>query len=100
VRFGMPLPDRIANAPELFFGSEFYYNCFLELTSSRAVGMGVGPISYLSMLEYCVLNDITGEQRDDLLWIVQKLDSKYLKWSTDNGSERVQPKNETGGKKG
>lgn len=86
MRFGMPVPDRIANAPELDVGLGLYYNAFLDLTSSRPSGMGLGAISYLMMAEYCVALDFDAEQRDDLLWILPRLDAKYLGWSRNKSS--------------
>jgi len=81
MRFGLPLPDRIQNAPELNLGSELYYTGFLELTSCRQVGMDLGPIPLLAILEYCMINGIEGEQLDDFVWMIQRLDQKYLEWS-------------------
>jgi len=81
MRFGLPLPDRIQNAPELNLGLELFYIGFLELTSCRQVGMGIGPITNLSMMDYCDRNGIVGEQREDFLWILPRLDHKYLEWS-------------------
>lgn len=76
----MPLPPKIANAPELQVGLEFYYSAFLELTSCRFLGFGEGPISYLAMQNYCEVNDVVGEQRDDLVYHIQQMDAAYLKW--------------------
>ena len=81
MRFGMPLPDRIQNAPELTLGSELYYIGFLDLTSCRQIGTGLGPIPLLSLLEYCMINGIEGEQQEDFVWFIQRLDQKYLQWS-------------------
>lgn len=88
MRFGTPLPDRIRNAPELNLGSELYYTGFLELTSCRQLGMGIGPIPLLSILEYCIIRGIDGEQGEDFLWFIQRLDAKYLDWS----AARAKPK--------
>lgn len=77
----MPLPDRIQAAPELFLGLELYYSGFLDLTSSRQLGMGLGPISLMSILEYCLYKGIDGEQQEDFVYMVQNLDHKYLEWS-------------------
>lgn len=79
-KFGMPLPEKIRNAPTLHMGSELYYAGFLDLTSCRSLGHVVGPVSYLTMLDYCNAHAILGEQRDDFLWIVPRLDQKYLNW--------------------
>lgn len=80
MRFGLPLPDRIRNAPELNIGSELYYIGFLDLTSCRILGMGLGPIPLLAILEYCLIKGIEGEQQEDFVWFVQRLDSRYLEW--------------------
>lgn len=58
-----------------------FYNGFLNLTSCRQIGMGLGPISYLSVMEYCIIHGIEGEQREDFAWFIQHLDAKYLEWS-------------------
>lgn len=41
----------------------------------------------LAILEYCFIMDIDGETREDFLWIVQRLDAKYLEWSTERGKQ-------------
>lgn len=87
MRFGLPLPDRIQNAPELNMGLQLFYTGFLELTSTRPTGFGPGPISQLSVLEYCIVNGIDGEQRDDFIWMIARLDEKYLTWSRDRGDK-------------
>jgi len=57
---------------------------------------GVGPLSLLSILEYAIVYEITGELLDDFLWFLQHLDAAYLKWvGAKNGSglSPVQQKN-------
>lgn len=87
MRFGLPLPDRIQNAPELLLGLQLYYQGFIELTSCRQIGMALGPVSYLSMMEYCRAVGIEGDQRDDFLWITSRLDQRYLEWSGKRNAE-------------
>lgn len=75
----MPLPDKIANAPYLFQGLELFYMAFVDLTTCRGQGYGSeGPIGWLQIHEYCIVNDIQGEQREDTLYHVQHLDAAYL----------------------
>jgi hypothetical protein len=52
--------------------------------------MAVGPISLVTMLEYCKAYEIEGEQREDFLWMVSRLDHKYLEWGRPDGSSGVQ----------
>ena len=81
MRFGLPIPERIKEAPELWLGNELFYTGFLELTSCRSIGPALGPIPLLSILEYCIIKGIEGEQQDDFVWVIQRLDHKYLEWS-------------------
>lgn len=53
---------------------------FLDLTTCRDVGEVVGPINWLTLQRYAEVNEVTGEQREDLFYYVQKLDEAYLKW--------------------
>lgn len=76
----MPLPEAIANAPSLWTGLELYYNAFLELSSCRKIGQAVGSIPFTSMIDYCSAFEIEGSQQEDLLWLMQRLDHKYLEW--------------------
>ncbi len=77
----MPIPNKIQNAPELNLGIQLFYAGFLDLTSCRQVGMGLGPIPLLSILEYCLVKEIEGDQQEDFVWFIQRLDQKYLDWS-------------------
>lgn len=75
----MPLPDKIANAPELFLGLELYYKAFLDLTTCRGQGYGTeGPIGWLVIKEYADAHGLSIEQRDDLFYHIQHMDAAYL----------------------
>ncbi|APL99129.1 tail chaperonin [Bordetella phage MW2] len=88
MKFGMPLPNSIQNAPELNLGLELFYTGFLDLTSCRQTGMSLGPIPMLSILEYGMIHGIEGEQLDDFVWFVQRLDQKYLEWSRNRAKSK------------
>lgn len=88
MRFGQPLPTSIQNAPELHLGLELYYTGFLDLTSCRQVGAGLGPIPLLAILEYCLISGIEGEQQEDFVWFIQRLDHKYLEWSRNRAKSK------------
>lgn len=85
MRYGQPLPDRIREAPELHLGLNLFYTGFLDLTSERQLGLGLGPIPTIAILEYCHMRGIKGEQAEDFLWLIKRLDKKYLDWSKDAG---------------
>jgi hypothetical protein len=79
MRAGQPLPDRIANAPELEEGLQLYLQAFFDLDSERTHGMGLSPIPWSSMADYARTFDFDGEQTEDLFYFVRRLDSEHLK---------------------
>ncbi len=86
----MPLPERIANAPELYLGLELYYMAFMDLTTCRGQGYGTeGPIGWLAIRDYAVAQEIQGEQLEDLFYHIQHLDAAYL----DHKAKKLKDKN-------
>ena len=54
-------------------------SAFKNLSSSRAVGFGIGAIPVSEILAYCELFRIDGEdEREDMLYYVSELDMEYL----------------------
>jgi len=49
---------------------------------------GIGPLSLLSILEYALVYDIEGEQLEDFLWFLQRIDAAYLRWVGDKNGHR------------
>ena len=80
----MPLPDAIANRPVLNLGLDLYYIAFLDLTTTRQVGMAEGPISWTSIKDYCIAKDLGEELTEDMFYIIPRLDQTYLKYQSDN----------------
>lgn len=77
----MPIPDKIANAPELLTGLELYYDAFLELSTCRMFSMGVvGPIPWTAVLNYAESHGLAGE--DDfylLVSYIRGMDEVFMK---------------------
>lgn len=69
-------------------GLEFYFTAFLELTSCRTIGFGVGPIPWLAIIKYCEIHEVEGDQRDDLIYHVQVLDGVYLDWENKKAKDK------------
>lgn len=78
---GWALPEKIANSPSLLPGLELYYLAFLDLMSSRQIGMSVGPISWIVIEEFCVKNDLDEEHTAGMHYHIDKMDLVYLKHS-------------------
>ena len=78
-RLGQPLPERIANAPELHLGLELYLQAYFDLDSERSNGMGVGRIFWTSIADYAKAFDLDEDQTDDLFYFIRAMDNANLK---------------------
>lgn len=80
-RQNMPIPDKIANAPELQPGLQLYLDCFNDLNHSRFNAPGyVGHIHYNLVDLWCENNGVWGEQKQDVIEIIAKMDRVYVDW--------------------
>lgn len=73
-QMGQPMPERIANAPELKLGLQLYLQAFLDLDSER----GDGAIPWSSIANYAKTFDFDEEQTTDLFYFTRKLDTLIL----------------------
>ena len=80
LREGSPLPDKIANAPDLIQGLELFYIAFMSLSNSRQFGMGVGPIPWNVIHDYCVANNLTEEQEEEMHHHIREMDSVFIEF--------------------
>lgn len=79
VRFGEPIPDRIANAPELDYGLVFYLKAWTDLNSDRTLGMAVGPIPTIAILNYAKHYQLDSYETERMLRVLRYVDNEYLK---------------------
>lgn len=79
LKFGMSIPNRIENAPSLLPGLELYYKGFLDLTTSRTLGLGIGPIPWFAIEMYCRQNELDEEQTEAMHHHVIVMDSVFMK---------------------
>lgn len=83
MRNRLPIPEKIANAPELLPGLELYFEGFKALTSCRnAAYMSEGPIPWTAMRDYCTEYGFDGEQREYFYHLIAVMDLVYLKHKT------------------
>lgn len=77
MRRGQPLPDRIANAPEVLLGLELYWQAFWELNTCRPAGWGLAPIPWSVMNDYATTFDFDDDQRESLFDYIMRMDKAY-----------------------
>ena len=86
MREGLPLPNRMQNAPELTLGLGIYYNAFTNLSTSRPLGMAEGPIPWHIIEQYCEKLQLSPEQNDDMHFLIREMDGAYLGYRERNRS--------------
>ncbi len=79
VRSGQPLPERIANAPELQTGLNLFLQAFFDLDAERTHALTLTPIPWTSIKAYAEAYDFDDEQTEDLLYHVRRMDDEHLK---------------------
>lgn len=84
----MPLPDKIQNAPSLWFGLELYYQAFWDLTTCRSTGWSVAPIPWSAIKEYCQVYTLDAEQTEALFYLVRQMDNAYMDYRARKGKEK------------
>ena len=79
MRAGQPLPDRIANAPELKIGLSLYMQAFFDLDSDRTHTLAPTAIPWSSIKDYALAWQFDEEQTEDLFYLIRKMDNEHLK---------------------
>lgn len=88
VRDGVPIPDKIQNAPQLNIGLELYYVAFQELNSCRALGMTIGPIPWTAVKTYCDEHGIVSDLREDVFYYITQMDEAYLSYVSKTSDDK------------
>ena len=79
MRNGEPIPERIANAPELREGLFLYLQAFFDLDTERSHALAPTAIPWSSMADYANVFGFSQEQKEDLFYLIRSMDSEHLK---------------------
>lgn len=74
-----PVPEKIANAPQLLPGLGLYLQAFLALSSCRPLGMAEGRIPWTAAFQFAQNMEMDPEEFEDLWILVSYMDAAYLK---------------------
>ncbi len=64
-------------------GLDIYYEAFLELGSTRSIGMDLGPIPWTAIDRYAQRHGYEGDDFEYLVQMVRALDEAFLKYTRD-----------------
>lgn len=73
-----PLPERIANAPELLPGLDLYLQAFFDLDSERSHSFGLTRIPYSAIRHYASLKEFDEDQTQRLVVLITEMDKANL----------------------
>lgn len=66
--------------PETQEWLDYYWRAFLDLSTTRQIGMGAGPIPWTAINEWAARHGVTDiDDFEDLAFIVQRLDGEHLR---------------------
>ena len=88
---GHPIPERIANKPQLDMGLQLYYSAFFDLTTCRPSGMGICPIPWTAIREYALTFEFDSEQEEALYCYIRAMDSVFMKYHDDKAENKPNP---------
>ena len=75
---GLEIPEKIANAPLLLPGLEVYWTAFMNLLSSRQIGLTASPIPWNIIQEYCDHQNLSEEQSEAMHYHIAMMDTAFL----------------------
>lgn len=67
-------------------GFEFYYDAFQELSTSRSIGLGVGPIPFTAIVEYSRIYEL--EEFEEFAYIIRKMDNAFLELNAQESNSK------------
>lgn len=84
----MRLPDAILNAPTLQPGLELYLTAFMDLSTTRQLGMGEGSIPWNYIKDWGIYNKLDDEQMYALFHHIRLMDNEYLSYRAKKGKQK------------
>lgn len=85
------MPKKIQNKPDLFFGMALYLNAWFDLDSERD-RVKDQKINRSMCFRYADDYDLSEDQRDDLWYYINRMDTAFLTWWQKKYPPKRQPK--------
>lgn len=77
---GLPTPA-IDNRPQLYEDLSDIWTAFVELSATRPIGFGPGPITFTEIDAWLHLHGVThAGDKEDYAYLIRALDQAWLKW--------------------
>jgi hypothetical protein len=90
MRSKLPLPRAIANAPQLEWDLELYWEAYTDLSTCRPASFSsVLPLPWTAVVDYAAVNGFDYEQTQSLVFFCRRMDNEFLKWHERSGGNKV-----------
>lgn len=86
INLGKPIPDKLANPPQIALGTEFYIGAYFELDTERSKSMGTERIPFSSILYYGQYMGFIDDALDDFVYLMRAIDNAMLKQENETKS--------------
>lgn len=83
-----PIPEKIANAPQLLPGLGLFFQAFLALSSCRPLGMSEGRIPWTAAFQYGQAQGMADDEFEELWILVSYMDAAYLNYREKQAAAR------------
>lgn len=84
IRKGRDLPPWYLDEPPIHPSQDFYLQAFSDLSTTRQIGMGPGPIPWDKILLYAHWMELERDVTRAFVQIIQLMDSAYMDWVDKN----------------
>ena len=79
-QYGMPVPEKLRRSVYPMPWMIRYISIFEDLTFDRPVGMSMGHIGTMTILNYCDRKGWPESDTQDVLYFVRILDVEFMEW--------------------
>ena len=83
---GRPLPKSLRDVQPVQAHQKLYLLAFQDCTTCRQVGMGLGPIPWTAVREWCTAARLSEIESDEVWFVVTRIDEAFLKHSAEQMS--------------
>jgi hypothetical protein len=80
VNLGQPIPDKLANPPQIADSIYFYLEAYFELDTERSKSMGTERIPFSRIVNYAKHVGLSHSECNDLISIIRLVDNGMIKY--------------------
>lgn len=75
---GRPLPKAVRDLPDIQPHQKLFLLAFQDCCTCRQVGMGLGPIPWTAVKDWCHASGLTPIESEEVWFVVTKMDEAFL----------------------